>query len=1260
VADLASLRISVDSREVNTARTDLLSLGKAAESTNKSVVGMGSGFSTLKNALAGLGLGMIVRDIASTNAEFQRLQAALTVATGSTAKAAQAFNMIRDFAKTTPYELDQSVNAFLRLKNLGLDPSMASMKSYGNTAAAMGKDLMQMVEAVADASTGEFERLKEFGIKASKSGDQVAFTFQGVTTTVKASADEIQNYLLKIGNNQFAGGMEMQMQTLGGQFSNLKDSVDALEVAIGNAGANNVFTQLLVATSDAVAWATENVNLLSDAFTSIAVSVGAYYAATLVLNVAQKAYAIYTAGATAATIAFNAAIAANPIGLIATGFAAAAGYIYYYSTRTKEATNATTNLSAESKNLRQNTEELNRILGDKSASQNAINQSKRTQQEYINQAKVALKAAEAELARWEALGGRENIVNTVRKRVLDLQDAVNQGWLTMVGGGKASIDKIVSTTDAGLAKVAPIAAKHGKKAGEDFAKKLRESIDDLQKSSINIEFNIGVGAGRAADLAAQNATDIKDIMNEIRNNGLEEYNLQMAVLRDQLVLRNESAKLALDTATSIGDLIGGSVGKTIDRLAQVLNTSFPKAISSLGEALGPMISSISGFFKGTAGGAAVGGIVGGGGAGGTIGGALGQKLGEKIFSKLGSFAGPLGAIAGGLLGGLIGGLFSKTKTGTATLHQIAGGAMQKTLNGNNAQLKGIADKMASGLLTGLGNIAEQLGGTLGGAVNLSIGMRKNDYVLDPTGQGRTKGAGVINFGTDQAAAVAYATQLAIQQGIITGLSAGADALIKAGGDLNAQVQKALKFDQVFKDLKKETDPLGASLDDLLVEMNKMKAIFDEAGASAADYAKLEELYAIKQAKAVYEAAKPRRELEIALLEAQGNAVEALAANRALELEGMDASLRGLQQQVWAAEDAKKASEDLASAQAKEAEAAAAAADAVAAFARDRQSLEIALMEATGNASGALAAQRAVELAAMDESLRGLQEQVWAAQDAAKAQEAAAAAAQAAADETAKAVAAAAELAAQKRDLEIQLMEAQGFAEEALAAKRAVELASMDASLRGLKDQIWAAEAKAAADAAAAQAAQDAAAAEAKAAQDAADALQKYQDALANVSETVVEEINRLRGINASSSSVLLKAQFATLTAQARTGNLDALGKLPELSKSIEQATMSSAGSALEVARIRAWLGASLSETLAAQSGSNASVNTTGAGLVFDGNTTTTASTSAQTADALSNMRVEMYNALYQVAKNTGKSYELLDRWDGNGLPDIREDASDYY
>jgi hypothetical protein len=319
------------------------------------------------------------------------------------------------------------------------------------------------------------------------------------------------------------------------------------------------------------------------------------------------------------------------------------------------------------------------------------------------------------------------------------------------------------------------------------------------------------------------------------------------------------------------------------------------------------------------------------------------------------------------------------------------------------------------------------------------------------------------------------------------------------------------------------------------------------------------------------------------------------------------------------------------------------------LANKRASMEIVLMEALGQSAEALAARRDIELSAIDGTLQGLQLQIYAAQDAQAASKLASEAQAKTAQEAAAAAEKALALSRERQQLEIQLLEVQGFAIEALSARRVLELAGMDESLRELKQQIFAAQDKADADALAATAAKDAT-----------DAMQQYADALSNVSKTVVDEINRLRGITTSTSSVLLKAQFATVTAQARNGNLDALGKLPEFSKSIEEATLSSATSALEVARIRAWLAASLSETLALQSDGNANVTTTGAGMIFDGNQMGMVNNSAQTADGISNMRNEMYNALYQVAKNTGKSYELLDRWDGDGLPDIREAASDYY
>lgn len=189
--------------------------------------------SKAKGALVGLVGFEVLKGIVGITAEFQKYNAQLVTVTGSQDAASAAMDRLRDLASRTPFQLGEMVDAFVKMKALGLDPSEKALISFGNTAAAMGKDLNQVVEAVADATTGEFERLKEFGIKAKSEGDRVRFTFQGLTTEVGNNASEINAYLESIGNNQFAGAMERQADTLGGAWSNLQDSAAQLANAIG-------------------------------------------------------------------------------------------------------------------------------------------------------------------------------------------------------------------------------------------------------------------------------------------------------------------------------------------------------------------------------------------------------------------------------------------------------------------------------------------------------------------------------------------------------------------------------------------------------------------------------------------------------------------------------------------------------------------------------------------------------------------------------------------------------------------------------------------------------------------------------------------------------------------------------------------------------------------------------------------------------------------------------------------------------------------
>ena len=111
----------------------------------------------------GLSVAAFTAKIVEVQREFDVLNSSLITVTGSSQAAAREMEWIKKFAKETPFGLAQATQAFVKMKSLGLDPSREALTSYGNTASAMGKDLNQMIEAVADASTGQFERLREFG-----------------------------------------------------------------------------------------------------------------------------------------------------------------------------------------------------------------------------------------------------------------------------------------------------------------------------------------------------------------------------------------------------------------------------------------------------------------------------------------------------------------------------------------------------------------------------------------------------------------------------------------------------------------------------------------------------------------------------------------------------------------------------------------------------------------------------------------------------------------------------------------------------------------------------------------------------------------------------------------------------------------------------------------------------------------------------------------------------------------------------------------
>jgi hypothetical protein len=206
----------------------------------------GAGLGMLKNgilgggaALAGAG-GFALFDLFRTAGQFEQYQMSLEGIEGSAQAAKKAMAWVTEFAKVTPYELDEVMEAFVALKNFGLDPMDGSLRAMGDAASAMNKPIMAAIEMLTDASTGEFERLKEFGIKARKEGDRTTFHYiknnKKMQRSVSGDELEIKRVLTEIFSDRFGGGMERQSKTMFGIISNLKGMWTEFLLLIANAG----------------------------------------------------------------------------------------------------------------------------------------------------------------------------------------------------------------------------------------------------------------------------------------------------------------------------------------------------------------------------------------------------------------------------------------------------------------------------------------------------------------------------------------------------------------------------------------------------------------------------------------------------------------------------------------------------------------------------------------------------------------------------------------------------------------------------------------------------------------------------------------------------------------------------------------------------------------------------------------------------------------------------------------------------------------
>ncbi|WP_160688318.1 tape measure protein [Clostridium sp. C2-6-12] len=167
---------------------------------------------------------MVGKSMLSQAASLEQYRNTLNVVMKDNTKAAETFAWANDYANKTPFETGEIVDATVKLTSYGLEAKKV-LPLTGDMAAAMGKSIDQATEAIADAQTGELERMKEFGITKNMIVAQGAKTLAGIE--IVNNKGQITNQkafnaaLFSLMKERYAGSMEIQSKSFNGLMSTI-------------------------------------------------------------------------------------------------------------------------------------------------------------------------------------------------------------------------------------------------------------------------------------------------------------------------------------------------------------------------------------------------------------------------------------------------------------------------------------------------------------------------------------------------------------------------------------------------------------------------------------------------------------------------------------------------------------------------------------------------------------------------------------------------------------------------------------------------------------------------------------------------------------------------------------------------------------------------------------------------------------------------------------------------------------------------------
>ena len=244
MADKREIKLLVKA-EVDKAIRDFKKLDDQVDKTTKSKKRMRVGtegltrqIGVLRNkvllaSFAFAAIGATIGKVVATSARFEALETRLIALKGSVDEGRKAFEFFNSVAKTTPFQLENVVEAGAQLEAFGAD-SEKTLKAVSDLAAFMGTDIVEAANSFGRAfagGAGAADVLRERGVLTQV---KLATGFDDLSKMTLPQFREALINTLTDPDGNIAGATDLLSQTFSGLVSNFQDSLSQLQDSIGD------------------------------------------------------------------------------------------------------------------------------------------------------------------------------------------------------------------------------------------------------------------------------------------------------------------------------------------------------------------------------------------------------------------------------------------------------------------------------------------------------------------------------------------------------------------------------------------------------------------------------------------------------------------------------------------------------------------------------------------------------------------------------------------------------------------------------------------------------------------------------------------------------------------------------------------------------------------------------------------------------------------------------------------------------------------